>query len=282
MARDRFTSSAIRSLTRVGMNPWRHGLGVPDGHKGVNRSNTLIKSVLLMVRWSVSLLVLYRERRVALAPLAEIKSQETVASSQKCLILGSGTIGDNSSEKIMEFAGDPKVTIMVMNHFNQSQFFASIKVDYWLMLDRGAQQDNSNDKTDKTWETIRSLGECTVVVPWQDFKSTKHPKKLAVENHSLAGVTKNISPLWPRGYEGKSCLKAICLADYFGFGEIVVAGCSNDYYKHATVTNGYVDADEVKEFSPMSAEDYFQNIANEFAYQRMVLSKIKSKVTFLP
>jgi hypothetical protein len=71
------------------------------------------------------------------------------------------------------------------------------------------------------------------------------------------------------------------LADYFGVGEILVAGCTNDYYKHATVIDGYVDADEVKEFSPMSAEDYFQNIANEFAYQKMVLSKIKSKVTFL-
>ena len=281
MDRDRLANTSIKLLTRIGINPWIHGLGVPDGHRRARGSNTLLKRVLLTVRWCIGFIFFYRQRRAALAPLIRVRAKEAALSDQKCLIVGSGAVSTNTLQKIKELALDPNVRIMVMNHFDQSRLFGSITVQYWLMLDRGAQQGHSNDKSAKTWETIGSLPECSVVVPWQDFRTTEHAKKIAVENHSLAGVTNNIGPLWPRGYEGKSCLKAICLADYFGFEEILVAGCSNDYFKHATVKDGYVDAYEVKEFSPISAEDYFQNIANEFAYQRMVLSKIKSRVTFL-
>ena len=275
------TASLFRLLSQAGVSSWKHGLGVPDGHRGPKSANTWLKRYLLLARWLLRVSRNYPERRVALDALRLARTGHPLRQKKKCVILGSGVISQRNLDLIREISKDSSTAFIAMNHFDKHPLFGSVDISFWLMLDRAAQQGNDKVTTKQTWKEIQQLPNCAVVVPWQDFKSTNLPNKLGFENHSLAGLSWNVSPLWPRGYEGKSCLKAICLADYLGFGEIVVAGCSNDYYKRASVTNGLVDANEVKEFAPMSAEDYFQNIANEFAWQRMVLSKIKSKVTFL-
>jgi hypothetical protein len=266
---------AFSALARLGINPIKHGLGFPDGHRGWRRSGTPTKKFLLVARWTLVLITKGRQRSKRLASTKALRGS---AVDKVALVVGAGALGCGQNEKAVAMASRKlEATVLVMNNFQESTLFDYLSPDFWLMLDLAAQETELCGDSPVAWEEIKR-STVTAVVPWQYLEGTSHAKKLAVDNDSLAGIIKNTSPLWPRGYEGKSCLKAVCFASFLGFETIYVVGCENDYFREVSITHGIASGKDNSYLGTQAASDYFQNIANEFAYERMVLEKIRSRV----
>lgn len=208
----------------------------PHTHPGASATRVTITKLRVLAMFLVRRLAQGGGRRHALRGLRALAGS---AAGKTVLVVGSGPSAEKLDPRAVERAqksGDLRV--VATNHFLASALADSFHPDYLVWSDDTFNPDRAGHDRG-AWELLSRHPEVTLVCPWT-WKRAVEGKNLPhtvvyFDDDSLEGLSKNISPVRPRGYQGTTGVKALALAAHLRPQLIQVIGLDLSYFQSFSV-----------------------------------------------
>lgn len=208
----------------------------PHTHPGPSATRVTITKLRVLAMFLLRRLAQGGGRRHALRGLRTLAGS---AAGKTVLVVGSGPSAEKLDPRAVARAkksGD--IRVVATNHFLASDLADSFQPDYLVWSDDTFNPDRAGHDRG-AWELLARFPDITLVCPWT-WKRTVEAKQLPHEviyfdDDSLEGLSKNISPVRPRGYQGTTGVKALALAAHLRPQLIQVIGLDLSYFRTFTV-----------------------------------------------
>lgn len=200
-------------------------------------------SVLRLAIQKLRVLALYLIRRIAQGAgraeaLAGMRDLAGSARGQEILVLGSGPSASNVNAREVarrQAAGD--LVVVATNYFLKSPLAKTITPDYLVWSDSVFHPNNRS--TNEAWSLLESSRRTRVVSPWTWRRhligEPLESRFVFFDNDTLEGWSTNLSPVYPRGYQGSTGAKALAFALHLNPRQVLVLGLDLSNFKHFTV-----------------------------------------------
>lgn len=206
-------------------------------------------------------------------------------AKKEALVLGNGpSVKDLNIDNVLLSIVKDELDLYVVNYFPISDFGKIISGRYVLVLSDPEHKPNSdNPRVIDLWHQIESEASISLVLPstWAPtMKTLKLPNKVHYFNDtSLQGISRNINPLFPRGYSTLTAYKALAFALYRGYKKLYVLGIDNTMYRtlrvdeknnllqdsnHIPGSQNYTGLNLSRHY-PGGTSDYFHDLALVFS-----------------
>ena len=154
------------------------------------------------------------------------------------LIVGNGPsqgyLNKNDLKKFLKSGGE----IICVNYWNQNKILSSC-APTWLFLSDPLHFSKKDSRQINLIKYLKNNPSIKIIIPTsqiKNFKAFNLVNKFYCFIDVELSISKNISPIFPRGYLSMTVYKAIAMAVWFSFKKIFVLGVDNTYPK-----NIYVD-----------------------------------------
>jgi hypothetical protein len=222
------------------------------------------RSFLLMVRGSGSLRKL---RKIA-----------NSMSEKSLVVLANGpSIQKLDSEKVATKVDSGELSLLVINNFFRTELAKELTPSFYLLSDPFHRPDSPEPVAKQLWVYLENNPTVMVFVPrhWTCVPKVFSDRIIYFEDRSLEGISKNISPVKPRGYVSLTALKALSIGVHLGFHQIHLCGFDNNLFKTLEVDEGNNliqvanhaeggatnPSQDVTKFFPNGMADYFFDLA---------------------
>lgn len=236
----------------------------------------------------VRVLIVFLVRRVAqgggrTSALSELRERRNSASGKAVLVVGNGpSAGELNPNEIARWQNDQRLVVVATNYFLSTPLAKKITPDYLVWADDVF--DPLHEGSAKQWELAQAREETSLVVPWtwkSGLSEEMCSRVLFFDNDSLESITKNISPLKPRGYHGSTGVKALAFAIHLGGNQTLLSGVDLSNFKNFSVDESneiwrgpahVKGADSgtmrISEFALLGISDTLYSAASELRYLR--------------
>lgn len=160
------------------------------------------------------------------------------------LIIASGPSSEQLNfKRISQLQKSGGLRVIAINNFIGSPFEAKIQFDAYVLSDPmhspRCVKFSSLEREARTraiWKVL-SNAECLVFTPasWGIRNDFGGQNFLGFDDRSLEGWSRNISPIWPRGYKSLTLMKAMSLALFLTKGDVFVGGADQSTFLGARV-----------------------------------------------
>lgn len=170
-----------------------------------------------------------------------------------------------------------ELSLMVMNNFFRTELSKKLTPSFYLLSDPLHRPDSLEPVAKQLWTYLSKSSEVVIFVPrhWTSIPPAFAGRVIYFEDRSLEGISRNISPLRPRGYVSLTAFKALSLGLHLGFDRLYLCGYDSDLFKALEVdeSNRLIqkanhakggatqDVHDVSKFFPNGVADYFFDIA---------------------
>lgn len=229
---------------------------------------------------------------------ARLRRVRNIYGSTPLLIVASGPSAQNlDPARVNTLRREGKLRVLAINNFIGSKLGGEIEFDAYVLSDPAHRPDHHQDVNDMTadrtptiWQTL-AISSSLVFTPanW----TSKHfldirDRHYVFDDRSLEGISRNISPLRPRGYKSLTLMKAISIALILTKGTVYLTGADqstflglsvcrdNKLYLSSFHAEGMAERDEPRDISdlyPNGMEDYFFDEAHTSHQLRTMFSK---------
>jgi hypothetical protein len=269
----------------------------PHTHPGLNLFAILLVATRVLATFVIRRLSFGTGRKSA---LKDLKSLHGSASEKDVLIIGSGPSARSLNlEEVAKRQESGSLIVLATNYFLSSPLAKKITPDYLVWADEVFHPRNmvrsvawadsyfshSNRSFSEPWETLRTTPTTKVVVPytWKNAIGSIEEKFrfLFFDDESLEGISRNISPLRPRGYQGSTGVKALAIGLHLSPRRCFVIGLDLSNFRSiqvdaenklsrgpAHVAGTDSGTQHVSAFTNNGIADLLYSAANEFLYLR--------------
>jgi hypothetical protein len=185
-------------------------------------------------------LALFLTRRIAQGSgkaeaLQGMRQLEGSASGKELLLLASGPSADKiNTREVAKRQKAGELIVVATNYFLHSPLAKTITPDFLVWSDSVFHPAKKADNAD-AWKLVDHTPGVSMVMPWtwQSILSTMAVADRTVyfDNDSLEGWSTNTSPLYPRGYQGSTGVKALGFALHLEPRQVFVIGLDLSYFQ---------------------------------------------------
>ena len=207
----------------------------PHTHPGLSVSRLLVQKLRVLVTYVVRRIAEGGGKKAALEGLAAL---EGFASGKEVLVLGSGpSAAKLNTSEARKRQRDGTLIIIATNYFLSSPLAKKLSPDYLVWADGVFHPSKRADNN--SWSHLTDHPHTTVVVPWTWKRHLTGdplaPRFLFFDNDTLEGWSLNLSPLYPRGYQGSTGAKALALGLHLEPSRVLVLGLDLSNFKNFSV-----------------------------------------------
>jgi hypothetical protein len=169
---------------------------------------------------------------------SKLRAQKNSKIQKEALVLGNGpSLGKISFEKIKEHQ-KIDLEIFVVNFFPLFDAIEGFEPNYLVLSDEGTRPTNSGERTQNLWKWIQSKPLVTLITPysWKKEVDPLTNNVMYFNDSGLEGVSRNINPIFPRGYASMTAYKALSISVFMGYRKINILGIDNSNYRNLTFT----------------------------------------------
>ena len=267
----------------------------PHTHPGLNGFALLVVAARVLAAFAVRRISYGAGRKSALEDLQSLRG---FAHEKEVLIIGSGPSARSLNiEEVAKRQESGSLIVIATNYFLLSPLAQRVTPDYLVWADEVFHPRNRNRSVawsdshffhnnrnfSEPWEVLRSHPKTSVVAPytWKDaVDSLKEDFRfLYFDDESLEGISRNISPLKPRGYQGSTGVKALAIGLHFGPRECFVIGLDLSNFRSIQVNTenrllrgpAHVEGtdsgtQEISAYTHNGIADLLYSAANEFLH----------------
>jgi len=179
-----------------------------------------------------------------------LRTKKNAMRNFSCLIIGGGpsvsTLKPSSIEKFQSDGG----RVIVVNYWSDNLGYADIIPDMILFSDPMTLADEAviasnftssgaakyTKKNRRLYEYLKKNNQIDIFVPLNNIR--KYKKMFSNHNvygfvdTQIPGISKSISPIFPRGYKSLSLYKALSISCFLGFSRIYIIGMDNTHIRN--------------------------------------------------
>lgn len=175
--------------------------------------------------------------------LRQLKDLAGGATDRDILVIGSGPSSSSLNvPEVLRRQRDGSLLVIATNYFLSSSIGKQITPDYLVWSDEVFHPRNRGRDTawadkaffpnsrnfDEEWERLEAAREVKVISPWHWKKAVDQTaisgRVLYFDDESLEGLSTNINPTKPRGYQGSTGIKALAIALHMKPRECFIIG----------------------------------------------------------
>ena len=223
----------------------------------------------------------------------QIKSLHGMWESRKtkrgktALVLGNGpSANDLNFDKVREKSVDGTIDLFLVNFAILDRRFFELAPRFIVLSDELTKPTSKSNQVAELWRLIATLKSTSVITPmsWHNkFTELKCNERecLHFADIPLLGLTYSSSPLRPYGYVPLTAYKALAVAVYLQFSEILISGVDNSMFRSVAVgahneiienpnhsVTAYHKSHDLTELYPNGIEDYFYSLSLVFGTLR--------------
>lgn len=244
--------------------------------------------VLLNFLFSLPEMFLYRSALTGLRKIRESKSDRTA------LLIANGPSSANLNfKRIKDEIQSGNLEIYLINFSILDEDFLELNPNYVVLSDEATKPDVESLRNKELWDLLSSLKSTQVITPmlWHGkFKqlSCENFSCLHFVDVSLIGWTDNCSPMYPYGYVPLTAYKALSVASYMGYSEILISGYDNSMFRSISVdsknriiegpnhsSETYRDSHDLTKLFENGIADYFYGLSLSFLSLRKAFGNFK-------
>jgi len=156
--------------------------------------------------------------------------------NDKTLVMASGPSVRKIAESEIQTWQDEGNKLTVINNYFTSEMALKFIPDYYVLSDP-LHIDFINDENSQFSIYLQNNSKILLFVPQQWKKLIKTPidRTIFFNDMSLEGLTKNTSPIFPRGYLSLTAYKALSIIQYISEGSIYIIGFDNNLFNNMKV-----------------------------------------------
>ena len=165
--------------------------------------------------------------RRALDGLQELKHTKRTFTA---LVIGNGpTAKELNFEQVKAMNSKSDFDIFLINYSILDYRLNSLKRFYLVLSDEQMMPIVQSDRNEEFWRVISQSSGVTLITPttwhnkFQELSCTNN-ECLHFDDTALVGITRNISPMRPYGYTPLTAYKALSIAGFLGYGQILIIG----------------------------------------------------------
>jgi hypothetical protein len=218
--------------------------------------------------------------RSALTGLRRVKGSKP---DRAALLIANGPSSSNLNlSKIKSEIQSGNIELYLINFSILDENYLQLNPNYIVLSDEATRPDIETQRNRQLWDSISSLKKTQVITPmlW-------HGKfnQLRCEDSSclhfvdvcLIGWTDNCSPMFPYGYVPLTAYKALSVANYMNYSEILLSGYDNSMFRSISVdlknrliegpnhsSETYRDSNDLTKLFENGIADYFYGLSLSF------------------
>jgi hypothetical protein len=231
--------------------------------------------------------LVFPEYLYQLKSLRGIRSLRKSKRGSTALVLANGpTANTLNFERIREMSNFGNFEVFLVNFAILDKRFFALSPRYIVLSDELTMPGSGTQQVDELWHLISTLTNISVITPmsWHNkFTELKcHEMEcLHFADIPLVGWTRSTSPLLPYGYVPLTAYKALAVAVYLQFDEILIAGIDNSMFRNLSVDSdnkifeypnhsvtAYKSSIDLTHLYPNGIEDYFYSLSLVFGTLR--------------
>jgi hypothetical protein len=185
-------------------------------------------------------LALFLTRRIAQGSgkaeaLAGMRQLEGRAAGKDVLLLASGPSAARiNTREVARRQKAGELVVIATNYFLHSPLATTLTPDFLVWSDSVFHPARKSENAE-AWQKVEENPEVHMVMPWtwQSIVTTMSiaPRTVYFDNDSLEGWSTNTSPLYPRGYQGSTGVKALGFALHLEPRTVFVIGLDLSYFQ---------------------------------------------------
>ena len=185
------------------------------------------------------------------AALDRLRGLKHTKRALTALVIGNGpTAKELDFEQVKEMNSKSDFDIFLINYSILDYRLNSLKRFYLVLSDEQMMPMVHSDRNEELWRVIRESSGVTLITPttwhkkFQELSCTNNDC-LHFDDTALVGITKNISPMRPYGYTPLTAYKALSVAGFLGYNQILIIGIDNSMFRSISVddTNSLVETE---------------------------------------
>ncbi len=207
----------------------------PHTHPGLSVSRLVVQKLRVLVTYVVRRIAEGGGKKEALSGLAAL---EGTASGKEVLVVGSGPSAANlNPTETLKRQRAGGLLVVATNYFLGSPLAKSLSPDFLIWSDGVFHPSRRSENA--AWSELAKHPQTRVVVPWTWKRhligDPLASRFLFFDNDTLEGWSLNLSPLYPRGYQGSTGTKALAFALHLEPSRVLVLGLDLSNFKNFTV-----------------------------------------------
>jgi hypothetical protein len=223
-----------------------------------------------------------------------LRGMRTIKNSKKgavALVLANGPTANHLDfAKIREKSIDGTFDLFLVNFAILDERFFELSPRFIVLSDELTKPNFKSNQVTELWRLISTLPNTSVITPmsWHNkFTELKCSQKVCLHfaDIPVPGLTRSTSPLRPYGYVPLTAYKALAVAVYMQFSEILIAGMDNSMFRNIAISGtneiienpnhsvrSYISSHNLTPIYPNGIEDYFYSLSLVFGTLRTCFS----------
>jgi hypothetical protein len=197
---------------------------------GLSVSRQIAKRLLLLysfgrVRW---------ETRTYLGhALKGMEDQRNSGLGREALIIAHGHSTSRLNVEGVARAVEQGLDVFAINNFYATELSSSISPTHLVLSDPFTGPSSHRAMAAKIWNELDQDPEVQLIAPhgWYPELNIRRTSTLYFNDCGLQGLTKNISPMRPKGYVSRTAFVALAVAIYMGYDRIFIIGFDNTMHR---------------------------------------------------
>lgn len=233
--------------------------------------------VLINFLFALPEIFLYKS---ALTGLRRVKGSK---SDRAALLIANGPSSANLNlNNIKSEIQSGNIDLYLINFSILDEAYLQLNPNYIVLSDEATRPDVETQRNRQLWDLISGLKSTQVITPmlWHgkfNQLSCADSSCLHFVDVCLIGWTDNCSPMFPYGYVPLTAYKALSVANYMNYSEILLSGYDNSMFRSISVdsknrliegpnhsSENYKDSNDLTKLFENGISDYFYGLSLSF------------------
>ena len=197
---------------------------------GLSVSRQIAKRLLLLysfgrVRWTT--------RKYLRHALKGLAGKRNSGLGREALIIAHGHSTGRLNVEGVARAMEQGLDVFAINHFYATELSSAISPTHLVLSDPFTGPSSRQASAAQIWNYLDQDPDVQLIAPhaWYPQLNVRRSSTLYFNDCGLQGLTKNISPMRPKGYVSRTAFVALAVAIYMGYDRIFIIGFDNTMHR---------------------------------------------------
>lgn len=152
----------------------------------------------------------------------------------EALIIAHGHSTSKLNVEGVSRAVEQGLDVFAINNFYATELSSALSPTHLVLSDPFQGPNSDYDVAKKIWNHLDHHPEVQLIAPhaWFPELNVRRTSTLYYNDCGLQGLTKNISPMRPKGYVSRTAFAALAVAIYMGYDRIFIIGFDNTTHRN--------------------------------------------------
>jgi len=197
---------------------------------GLSVSRQIAKRLLLLysfgrVRW--------KTRTYLGKALKGMEGRRNSGVGREALVIAHGHSTSRLNVEGVSRAVEKGLDVFAISNFYATELSSTLSPSHLVLSDPFQGPNSDYDVAKKIWNHLEHDHEVQLIAPhaWFPELNVRRTSTLYYNDCGLQGLTKNISPMRPKGYVSRTAFVALAVAIYMGYDRIFIIGFDNTTHR---------------------------------------------------